>query len=132
MKGVSMPVYSKWRPLSDLPLVLYLEAIHDDYEGLRFLLREGDPTARCLRIRFDSVVAYLNSNESYRSPTWIATQGTRPPTTLLTIKGSPLSDFVLRSAGGVVQREEITHYGIYTPEDCVDVIALAAPTVEWL
>lgn len=58
--------FRAWAPLEGVPARLYLEAVHDDCEGLRFLLRAENATSRTLRLAFESPVAYRNINESYR------------------------------------------------------------------
>jgi hypothetical protein len=37
-----METYKKWEPLEGIEAELWVEALHDDYEGLRILLR-GQP-----------------------------------------------------------------------------------------
>ena len=124
--------FTLWEPLDGLPSTLYLEALHDDYEGLRIVLATANRAAPFLRLVFDSVVAYRNINESYRLATWMATQDRRPHASLLRVTNSEWVDWLIRESGGVLSRDTLTHYAIYTPEDCVDIVTQFKPTVEWI
>jgi hypothetical protein len=115
-----------------VPVRLYLEALHDDYEGLRFLLRGEDATSRTLRPAFESPVAYRNINESYLLKTWAAILDMQALPSLLTVESSTWVQWLVEEACGVIRAETLVHYAIYTPEDCVDVVTEFPPTVEWL
>lgn len=54
---VSEQQFRAWKPLDGVPARVFLEAVHEDYEGLRFLLRGEDATGRTLRLVFESPVA---------------------------------------------------------------------------
>lgn len=122
--------YRPWAPLEGLPDVLYCEALHDDYEHLRILLKGEAPHARTLRILFESAVAYRNINESYRARTWNHLGEALPP--LTTVEHSPWIAWLIEESGGVLDEVELTHYAIFTPEDCIDVVSEFAPEVSWL
>lgn len=122
--------YRPWRPLDGISDSLYLEGIHDDVEGLRLLLRGPDPTEPTLRVKFESVTAYRNINESYRNRTW-ETAATRGLPTLMTVENSQWIRWIVAESGGVLVAERLTHYAIYTEEDCVDVITEFPPDVDW-
>ncbi len=121
-----------WMPLDDTPQRLYLEAVHDDYEGLRFLLRGDDPTGPTLRLSFESVVGSRSINESYRLKTWACVPKIRELPSLLIIENSEWVKWLVEEAGGVLQVEALIHYAIYTPEDCIDVVTAFPPTAEWM
>jgi len=59
----STPEYKKWTPVDSIPKRMYCEAIHDDYEGFRILLRGEDLTLPMLRLSFESVLLYRNMDE---------------------------------------------------------------------
>lgn len=52
--------------------------------------------------------------------------------TLLTVENSIWVPWLVKEACGALQEEKLTHYAIYTPEDCVDVVTEHHPTAEWL
>ena len=121
-----------WSPLDGIPNRLYLEAVRDDDEGLRFLLRGAAPADRALRLSFDAPIAYRNINESYRLRTWGARKGEGPWPALSTLERSTWVDWLVAEAGGVIEADAVVHYAIYTPEDCVDVASAFPPLAEWL
>lgn len=129
---MNKPIYRRWEPVGGLPHRLYIEAVHDDYEGLRFLLRDDDSSGPMLRITFESAVAYRNVNESYRSRTWAAIGDTKSLPSLLTVEHSKWVEWLVAEAGGVLAEDQLVHYALHTPEDCVDVVSEFAPMVEWL
>jgi hypothetical protein len=121
----------EWKPLEGIPARLYLEALHDDYEGLRFLLRGEDPAEAMLRLSFGLVIGYRSINESYRIRTWAVGLMKGMPS-LLTIENSEWVKWLVDEAGGVLRKDSLVHYAIYTPEDCIDVVSQTPPIVEWL
>lgn len=121
-----------WNPLDGTPQRLYLEAVHGDYEGLRFLLRGDDPGGPTLRLSFESAVGFRNINESYRLKTWASIPEMRSLPSLLVVENSKWVKWLVEEAGGVLQAEALVHYAIYTPEDGVDVVTSFPPAAEWL
>ena len=55
--------FEKWIPIDNLAETLYLEAIHDDYEGFRLLLKGSVEEDKVLRITFDPALSYRNTDE---------------------------------------------------------------------
>lgn len=123
--------YRAWNPIEGIPHDLWVEAIHDDVEGLRFLLRGKDPTSPTLRLVFESVIGYRNINESFRIRTWASVSDIKSLPSLMTVENSKWLRWLVEEAGGVLRPELLIHYAIYTPEDCVDVITQFPPTVDW-
>ena len=126
--------FELWKPLPDIPGDLYVEAVLDDWEGFRILLRPHDPKKGMLRIEFEHTYAYRNMNESYRLTTWANWPGPAPagnPGLLLVRNSSWLSEFHSESQN-VYHDEKIVHYAIFSPEDCVEVLSASEPRVEWL
>ena len=130
MTAVNEQRFERWEPLSDIPARMYLEALHDDVEGVRMLLRGGDPGGRVLRLSFEPI-AYRNINESHRLGTW-ASLDMGGMTSLMTLANSSWLRWLVEEAAGVIAAESLTHYAIYTPEDCIDVATSAVPVAEWL
>ena len=120
-----------WHPLDGIPNELIVEAIRDDVEGLRFLLRPRDTTQPTLRITFEAAVGYQNINESYRAGTWARSKAPGPLPTLLRVQNSEWLDWVVEQAGGVLDRSKLTHYAIYSMEDCIDIASAFEPIVDW-
>jgi hypothetical protein len=120
-----------WLTLEGVPPKLFVEAIHDDVEGLRFLLRGHDPAKPTLRIKFEAAVGYQNINESYRLATWARVRAEGPLPTLLIIEDSEWLKWLVQEAGGVLDSAKLVHYAIYSLEDCIDVASEFEPVVDW-
>lgn len=123
--------YVPWTPVRGVPERLHCEAIHDDVEGLRILLRGDDPSGPTLRLYFESVIGYRNVNESYRLKTWSELDMAQNPP-LLVVENSSWLAWLKSEAGEVVDWEKVVHYAIFTSEDCFDVATEFFPSVEWL
>jgi hypothetical protein len=123
--------YVPWTPTENIPKRLYCEALHDDVEGLRILLRGDDSRGSTLRLRFDSVVGYRNVNESFRLKTWGELDMARTPP-LLIVENSQWLEWLHAEAGGVFDANKAVHYAIFTSEDCIEIVTEFPPTVEWL
>jgi hypothetical protein len=126
--------FDLWQPLPGLGDTLYVEAVLDDWEGFRILLRPHDPQKGMLRIAFENPYAYRNMNESYRLETWSHWPGPAPAggSGLFLVRNSSwLSEFHSESQD-VYRDQKIVHYAIFSPEDCVEVLSVSDPRVEWL
>ena len=123
--------YKKWVPIQDIPSALYVEALHDDYEFFRILLKGKDSQSKMLRIFFDSIYAYRNVDESYRLRTWNFFEGDRP-SSLYTVDNSIWLKWFHEESQEVYIDRPITHYAIYTGQDCIDILSEFEPSVEWL
>ena len=69
--------YVSWAPIKGIPSRFICEEIHDDYDGVKIVLKEQfDPgytigkAPRLLQITFDPLIAYRNIDESYRTRTF--------------------------------------------------------------
>lgn len=126
-----MQRFIPWTPVGNIPQRIHCEAIHDDVEGLRILLRGESPTSSTLRIRFEYVIGYLNTNESYRLKTW-EDLGTTRESPLLIVENSRWLEWLQAEAPGVIDVEKTVHYAIFASEDCIDVASEIPPAVDWL
>lgn len=115
---------ARWEPVAGLPLELYCDSISHDTSGLTITLMARVADAR-LRLVFESPYAYQNINETFRMRTWV--ENANRPGTLLTIKNSRWVKWLASESQGLLDEESITHYAIYTEEDCIDVISRFAP-----
>nr|WP_320049945.1 hypothetical protein [uncultured Desulfuromonas sp.] len=102
--------FKKWTPIDSLSQTLYLEGLYDDYEGFRLLLRGAGEEQRILRIAFDSALSYRNIDEG----------------------DSGFLQWFNHESQNIHKSDEVVHYSIYTPNDCLDVLSIFPPTVEWL
>lgn len=124
-------IYQKWAPIEGIPARLYCEAMHDDYEGFRILLKGESAESSVLRVAFDPALAYRNIDEGKLLKT-ISKIENPGSTTLYTVANSSWVDWFKAESSGILKGKEIAHYAIYTPNDCIDVLAEYEPKVEWL
>ena len=94
-------------------------------------MRGHERSAATLRLHFESVIGYRNINESYRLRTW-ANHDMSRTSPLLIVRNSTWVEWLVKEAGGVLDAAKVTHYAVYTSEDCIDIASEFAPVVEWL
>ena len=122
--------YIKWEPIENIPKTLYLEGLHDDYEGFRLLLR-NDKTGGMLRLTFDSHLSYRNTDEGDLLKTGQVAQGfTKWP--LHTVEESRFLKWFHDESLNIHVDDNPIHIAVITPNDFVDIIAISLPKVEWL
>lgn len=122
--------FKKWNPIQKDEGVLFVEAVYDDYEGFRVLLKGNDLESRVMRISFDCVLSYRNTDEGDLLKT-ISEHDFKGWSLYVSINSEYLKWFHQESAnthGG----SSVVHYAIYTPNDCLDVLSEYPPKVEWL
>ena len=122
--------FRKWIPIEGLSGNLYLEGLHDDYEGFRLLLKEESNQQRILRITFDPALSYRNTDEGGL----LRTIGNKDLGTwsLFIVENSDYLMWFNEESYGIHQLENIIHYAIYTPNDCLDILSIYPPKVKWL
>jgi hypothetical protein len=119
--------YVEWQPI-EAPGTLYVEALIDDWEGFRILLR-SDQNSRVIRISFDSYIAYQNRDETHaygeirRSKRTVSSQ-------LYVVHNS---EFALRiQEDSTMPRSGIKHFSIITSMDFIDILSVSEPRIEYL
>lgn len=121
-----------WEPLPDLPKIDSVDALMDDWEGFRILLRATDLTKPMLRVRFEAAMCYRSMEESY----FLNGYGPIPEDwfgkTFFKVEDSSFLSQFHEISSRVYEDWNITHFGIYAPNDCIDVLATSEPSVEWL
>ncbi len=124
----------KWEPLPNIPSKLYLEGLHDDYEGFRVLLKGEAKSNRMLRIYFPTHLAYRNVDETNRLKTLV--DYPILATMLWSLFVSKDDDFInwvaTESAGIICDTTQYRNYIIATPNDIVEIISNEEPIIEWL
>ena len=117
-----------WQQIDGLPSHIFLDALHDDFEGFRLLLRGESPTLPPLRVRFESVLAYRVATESYRLRLGENIVGSG----IYIVENSRFIAWLTEESYGAWNPDGLTHYLIVTSDDCVDVVSEWPPSIEWL
>ena len=125
------PRYIKWVPIDSIPNRMYCEAIHDDYEGFRILLKGENSRSKTLRMFFESILAYRNVDEGYMLRTLESIKD-REIFPLYTVHNSIWLRWFHEESYNIVSNKMITHYSIVTPNDIIDILSEFEPIVEWL
>ncbi len=122
--------FKKWMPIDNLVETLYLEAVHDDYEGFRLLLKGDGEENKVLRNTFDPALSYRNTDEGELLKT--INEQNFGGWSLYVANDSDYLKWFSEESHGTHEGEDIIHYAIYTPNDCLDVLSAYPPKVEWL
>jgi hypothetical protein len=126
------PRYETWIPGEGAEGWFVIEALLDDWEGLRVLLRpESQPDSRVLRLTFHRCIAYSSVDESYRLRTW-SSDTYKPSGSFLRVHGSAMIEATVRESGEILDASELEHLAIYTIGQCLDFIVREEPRCEWL
>ena len=120
--------YEVWDAVEGRNPTVSIDALIDDWEGFRLLLREHD-TERVIRVAFDRHVGYQCRDETDLDGEASRSEGLMRGCFYI-VKDS---EFVARiTADTPRDYAGIRHFAIITDTDCVDVLSLSDPTVEYL
>jgi hypothetical protein len=117
-----------WQTDETIPERVEITSIRDDNDGLCVVVASEVSRRPVAMLVFEDFVGYRNVNESFRSRTW-QSQNNRAPSSLLIVEGSQWLEWLRAESGGVLDEFLLTHYAIYTNDDCIDIAARAAPLV---
>ena len=120
--------FERWQPLENTPRRLEIRALRDEDEGLCVVVASEETRKPLMKLVFQDFVAYRNVNESFRIRTW-QSHVMKGSSSLLIVHGSLWLDWLRQESGGVLDDVGLTHYAIYTNDDCIDVAARVAPLV---
>ncbi len=123
--------FIKWEPVSGIDKSLTCESLHDDYEGFRIILKGRGKGSDLLRITFESPLAYMNINESNRLKTVNETVNISE-FSLFIVENSSWVKWFNKESFDLHEMNKVIHYGMYTLEDCIDVLSDTEPFVDWL
>ena len=118
--------------IDNFPNEIFVEGLHDDYEGFRLIVRGGKPS-RVFRIRFESHLGYRNFDESERLKLISLFPSSSNGWSLFKTENSSFIDWIVEeSYEAHVTRDEITHYFVVTPNDIVEILTTEEPIIEIL
>ncbi len=130
---MSKQIFEKWEPFPDLPQ-MSLEGLYDDQEGFRLFLTGYYVETKILRITFEAELVYRNIDEGDLLKTIHEVKGFPIKWSFFTVKNSEYLKWFHEQSYDIRVSDKITHYAIYTPDDCLDILSLSAypPKVKWL
>nr|WP_320191892.1 hypothetical protein [uncultured Desulfobacter sp.] len=123
--------YTKWEPLEALPKRMYCEAIHNDYEGIRFLLKGEAESSPTLRIKFESVIAYRSIDEGCLQRT-LDNLKARELFPLYKVQNSEFLSWLRKESYDSYNDRNIAHYALFCQDEIIDILSEFEPIVEWL
>jgi len=124
-------ILNVWPILSDYPKRMFVEAIHDDWEGFRIILADVEFKTR-IRISFINKLSYRNTGEGFLLQLWETTEEKKLGNTFYLISNSTYIDFFNEMSYGLYKEKEIKHYAIYSDSDCIDVLSITEPIINLL
>lgn len=117
---------NEWKPLDEIEGRFYLKRLEDNTINLTIVL-ENEVADRILKLTFDSALSYRNIDEGDLLKS--SQEGDHGGFFIIT--DSSYLKWFHRESLGIREDENICHYGIYTPNDCIDILALHPPKAEW-
>jgi hypothetical protein len=124
-------MYKKWNPIEGNLKRLSCEALHDDFEGFRIILRSEDDSLPLLRVYFENALAYRNIDEGDRLKT-INQNREFDGHSFFIVENSNWLEWFDKESLSIHKKENIKHYAIYTINDCIDILSESAPDIEWI
>ena len=125
--------YVSWNPIaiekSSKWGNLFVEAIHDDWEGFRIWLRPENRNQGLVIVRFEAVLMYVNSDESDRLSVVEVEKNRVLNQGFWRVENSALVKEFKRQGAGISDEDNITHYVFITYSDCIDVLSMLEPEI---
>lgn len=123
--------FVRWEPVGGLAAEMMVEAMRDDREGFRLILREArEAASRALRIAFDEPVCFRAAQDRH----FVAQMYERHemyPWPIFVVENSRYQDWFYTQTGTPPDRRA-KHYHIAAAGEIIDVIAERPPVVSWL
>lgn len=126
---------TKWEYLQDIPSRLLTEGIYIDNEGFRILVYDYRDGTKNFRISFKRILAYRVTDERYLLKTLADKSlitSKEINTCFFIVNNSSFVELYLEQSGIKELESPITHYAIYTSDDCIDVLSDCVPLIECL
>lgn len=122
--------YKRWTPIEAWSNSrVYIEAVHDDWEGFRIWLRHDDPTKGMLIVRFEAAMLYDSAGEHDRIGEIKPDQPKMEfPHVFWTVDDSELLTVFHRQSCGIHKDHGVVHYAFLACDQCIDVLSSTAPT----
>ena len=124
--------YQRWTPIETWSNSrVYVEAVHDDWEGFRIWLRHDDPEKGILIVRFEAAMLYDSSGEHDRVGKIKPDQPELEfPHVFWTVADSELLTVFHRQSCGFHKDRGVVHYAFLAVDQGIDVLSKTAPTFD--
>ena len=124
--------YTTWK-IEGIDEYVYLHSLYDDLYGLTLTFNNHGGT-RQYKITFDPYFAYRKSEEGYLFEIWASSEySENPGKTFYKVEDSDYLEWMHNKSCGIYKDQSITHFAIYTDDDCLDILSLTDnPVVEIL
>lgn len=130
MEDKKKDVFTAWEPIKNIGSIILFEELTDDTNGLKITLKEHQKKDPLLKVYFKSPLFYRNTDESFLMRIW--NEQKLPGRLFFVINNSSLIDSFHHMTYDIYLEWKIVHYGIYTNEDCIDVLSTIPPEVKWV
>ena len=120
----------KWEPIDDLPVLLYLEELRDNYQGITLKLQGEEKTSPLLVVNFDGALSYRTTDEGDLLKTLGEVEG-YGAWSLFKVENSKYVEWFHEQSLGIRRDQEIVHFVFATANDVVEVLDLEPPTLRW-
>lgn len=122
--------FERWEPIDGVQARMFLEALHDDREGFRLILKAAEPKARSLRILFDAPLCYRGAQELYLLRQIYEAHDIYPWPFFI-VRNSRYSRWFYAQATDAIDKDG-HHYHIAAMDEIIDVISARPPIISWL
>lgn len=124
--------YTTWK-IEGIDEYVYLHSLYDDLYGLTLTFNNHGGT-RQYKITFDPYFAYRKSEEGYLFEIWASSEySENPGKTFYKVEDSDYLEWMHNKSCGIYKDQSITHFAIYTDDDCLDILSFTDnPVVEIL
>lgn len=124
--------YEKWAPIQGLEARMYLDAMHDDREGFRLILRgdEAPGARRALRILFESPLCYRATQED-RLLDQLYEAHDIYPWPIFVVQNSRYTAWFFEQTDKPMGATA-HHYHIAAMDEVIDVISERPPVLSWI
>lgn len=120
-------ILKKWIPMDGLTNKLTFEGLHYDVEGFRVLLKNQNTEGRFISLSFGPLCFRLLDEGDYLKTVYSGdTEGS-----LFIVENSSFARWFSEESKGIFSESEITHYAIYTQDECIDILVKYPPVVKF-
>lgn len=116
----------QWNPVGDLKGPFYLMSLVDNKDGLSLRLN-GEGVDETIIIIFQNPFSYKNADEGKLLK---SLRDGKIRGGFFKFRQSEYIDWLHEETFNQWKKNELVHYAIYTPNDCIDILSLNEPVVK--